>query len=53
MSFYSKGSKALTWVAQRWWMSGDTQEQAGWGSEQPDQAVGVPVHCRRIGLDGL
>ena len=24
----------------------DTQGQAGPGSEQPDLAVGVPVHCR-------
>ena len=32
---------------------GDTQGQAGWGSEQPDVAVGVPVHCRGAGLDGL
>jgi len=23
----------------------DIQSQAGWGSEQPDVAVGVPVHC--------
>ena len=22
-------------------------------SEQPDIAVGVPVHCRGVGLDGL
>jgi len=27
----------------------DAQGQAGWGSEQPDVAVGVPVHYR--GLD--
>lgn len=25
---------------------GDTQLQAGWGFEQHDVAVGVPVHCR-------
>lgn len=31
---------------------GDTQDQAGWGSEPPDQAVGVPVHCK-VGPDGL
>ena len=23
------------------------------GSEHPDGAVGVPVHCRGVGLDGL
>jgi len=23
------------------------------GSEQPDLAVGDPVHCRRVGLDAL
>jgi len=31
----------------------DTQDQAGWGSEHPDVAVDVPVHCRGVGLDGL
>ena len=31
----------------------NTQGQAGQGSEHPDQAVGVPVHCRGVGLDGL
>ena len=29
----------------------EIQDQAGWGSEQPDLAVGVPVHCRRAGLN--
>ncbi len=29
---------------------GDTQDQAGWGSEQPDLAVAVPVYCRGDGL---
>ena len=29
----------------------DSQGQAGWGSEQPDLAVGVPVHCWEVGLD--
>jgi len=24
--------------------------QAGWGSEQPDLAVGVSVYCRGVGL---
>ena len=32
---------------------GDIQGQAGPGSEQPDLAMGVPVHCRRVGLDVL
>jgi len=32
---------------------GDIQGQAGWGSERPDVGVGVPVHCRGVGLDGL
>ena len=27
--------------------------QAGRGSEQPDQAADVPVHCREAGLDVL
>jgi len=31
----------------------DTQGQAGWGSEQPDLAVSILVHCRGVGLDGL
>ena len=29
----------------------DIQRQAGLGSEQPD--LGVPVHCRGVGLVGL
>ena len=32
---------------------GDTQGQAGWGSGLPDGAVGIPIHCRGVGLDGL
>jgi len=32
---------------------GDIQGQAGWGSEEPDLAVDVPVHCRVAELDGL
>ena len=31
----------------------DLQGQGERGSEQPDLAVGVPVHCRGIGLDDL
>lgn len=29
----------------------DTQRQAGWGSEKPALAVGVPIQCRGLGLD--
>lgn len=32
--------------------NGDTQSQAGWGSEHLT-AVDIPVHCRRIGSDDL
>ena len=32
---------------------GNTQGQVGRGSEQPDLAVGVPVHCREVGPDDL
>ena len=32
---------------------GDVQVQVGRGAEQPDQAVGVSVHCRGVGLDDL
>ena len=32
---------------------GDIHSHAGWGFEQPDLAVGVPVHCRGFGLDDL
>ena len=31
----------------------DIQGQAGWDSEQPDVAVGVPVHSRGVGPDDL
>ena len=44
------------WVAQRGRgcpIPGDTQDQAGQGSEHPGLAVGDPVHCRGVGLDGL
>ena len=30
---------------------GDIQCQAGRGSEQPGQAVGISGHCREAGLD--
>ena len=32
---------------------GDTESQAGQSFEHPDRAVGVPVHCKEIGLGGL
>ena len=32
---------------------GDIQSQTGWGSEQPDVAEGVPVHCRGVVIDNL
>ena len=32
---------------------GDNQSQVGQGSEQPDLAVGAPVHCRAVGVDVL
>ena len=31
----------------------DIQGQDGLGSEQLDLAVGVPVHCRGVGLEDL
>ena len=54
--FYSMGGEALQQIAQRcggWPIPGDTQGQAGQGSEQLDLAVGVPVHFRGVGLDDL
>jgi len=53
---YSEGSEALEQVAWRCGVSpilGNIQVQAGPGSEQPDLAVDVSVHCRGVGLDGL
>ena len=29
------------------------KKKAGYGSEQHELAVGVPVHCRGVGLDDL
>ena len=43
----------LTGCPEWWWMPGDFQSEAGPGSEQPDVAVDVPVHCRGVGLDDL
>lgn len=31
----------------------DVSGQSGQGSVHPIQAVGVPIHCRMVGLDGL
>jgi len=44
------GGEPLAWVAQRG--GGDIQGQAGPGSEQAAGALGVPAHCRGVGLDG-
>lgn len=49
-------AEELAQVAQRGGgclISGDTQGRAGWGSEHPDAAVGVPVHYRGVGLHDL
>ena len=35
------------------YVPGGTQGQAGLGSEQPDVAAGVPVHCRADGAGDL
>ena len=50
--FYNKSGEALAQVAQRGGRChpGDIKDQAGWGSEQPDRAVGTPVHCRELDL---
>ena len=49
---FGEGAEALTQVAQSGGgcpIPGDTQGEAGPGSEQPDGAVGIPVHCRAVG----
>ena len=54
--FYSEGAETLQQVSQRGGrcpIPGNTQGQAGRGSEQPDLVEGVPAHCRGVGLDGL
>ena len=54
--FYNKGAEALEPVAQRGGgcpITGHIQGQSGWGSEQPDLAVSVLIHCRKAGLDDL
>jgi len=54
--FYAKGGEALAQVAEIGGgcpIPGDTQGQAGWGSEQHHLSVGVSFQCRGIGLGGL
>jgi len=54
--FYNKGGEALAQAAHRGGrnsFSGDIQIQAGWGSEQSDLAVGIPVQCREVGAESL
>ena len=54
--FYDKAGETLEQAAQRGGgcpIPGDILGQAGRGSEQSDGAVGVPVHCGGVELDGL
>ena len=54
--FYNKSGEELKQIAQRGDgcpIPGDIQGQAAQGSQQPDLAAGVPLHCRRVGPDGL
>jgi len=54
--FYNRDGEALEQVAQRGVrcpVLGSIQGWARSGSEQPDLAVGVPVHSKRVGLQGL
>ena len=51
-----KGSEALQQVARSDGgcpIPGDIRGQIGSDSEQPDVAIGISVHCRGVGLDGL
>lgn len=53
---YDKGSEAWAQVTQRGGRSlilGDIPGQVAQGSEFPDLAVGVPVHCRGDGPHDL
>jgi len=43
----------VTYCCGRCPVPGDFQGEAGSGPGQPDLSVHVPVHCRRVGLDGL
>lgn len=47
---YNKVREALARVAHS---GGGSQGQAAPGSEPPNRAVGVPVDCRGVGLEGL
>jgi len=54
--FYDKGAEAREPVAQRGGecpILGDIQGQVGQGSEQPNLAVDVSVHCRGAGPDDI
>ena len=54
--FYSESDEALEQVFQRCSsspVSGDIQGWAELGSEQPGQAVDIPVHCKGVGIDDL
>ena len=54
--FCDKDDEALEQVVQRCGgcpILGDIQVLDGESSEQPDLAVGVPIHCRGVGLDEL
>lgn len=48
----TKFGKELEQIAQRCGgcpIPGDSQDQAGWASEQSDWAAGAPAHCRELG----
>lgn len=54
--FFNRGSKALEQVSKRGGgclAPADIQCQVGWGSDQPDVAIDVPVYCRGVGLHHL
>jgi len=53
---YCEGGEALEQIAQRGSgcpITGVIQSQTGRGSEQPEQAVGIPTRCRGVGLNHL
>ena len=55
-SFHDNSSETLAQVAQKGGecsIPGDIKGQAGQGSEQLELAVGAPVHCREVRLDGF
>ena len=51
--FYSRATEALEQLPQRGGGCPIPDIQAGQGSEHPGLAVGIPVHCRGVGLIGL